>query len=201
MKKIAIIGGLFLFVCTGAFAQNFRTWNAFHDGHKNQSNVVDLTLKRLLTKSAAKPAWIRAVENQVRKSTPRQGVVGGIITDYTDYQKNADPTYEQAGTVQFARVTWTRALHESSFPINRFKVRIPNPQEVSELSVDEIKQVAEFIRGTLFDNAVQEMQHYMVEVTLLDKEHPIYLLFNCYFREMYVVHKSEQLPGVPLHPF
>ena len=159
----------------------------------------DRTLTHLVT-AGPKPAWVKAVENQVQKATPRNGMVGGIITDYVNYQKNAPVPPAQAAAVNAARSAWEKALHQAGFPLNRFNLRIPNPQEVATLSPAEIENVENLLRATPIpgpDN-VKEYKRYMVRVTLPGDEQPIHVLFNCYFKEIYVVRDTAHLRNVPL---
>lgn len=196
MKKILLL--LCVASCAlTASAQGFEPYTHQWERRGPSSLKLERFLNRLFAPAPAKPAWVKAVENQVHKATPHQGIVGGVITDYVNYQKDA-PTASAA--VQQAKNKWNNALHENRSPLNRFKVRVPVVQDVEALDGTTVARVEQFLAGKMDLNvAVQEHEHYMVSVTLQDAV-PVHLLFNCYFKELYVVRGDTRLPNVPLEP-
>ena len=198
MKKIITIGCLLCTLSMGAFAQEFRTWDSFHEGHKNRSNLLDRALDYLFAPRPAKLPWVKAVENQVHKATPRNGIIGGIITDYVNYQPRVSLTQVQAARISPAVESWNEALKKNRSVLNRFHVKVVRSQDIMALSEQEVKQIKSFLTGTVNVSAdVEEYQHYMVRTTL-QGEQPIHLLFNCYFKEIYVIRGNTKLANVPL---
>lgn len=196
MKKILLL--LCVASCAlTASAQNFRMYTHSWERTGRSSQKLENFLTRLFAPAPAKPAWVKAVENQVHKATPHRGIVGGVITDYVNYQKDA-PTLSAAA--QQAKAKWNNALHENRNPLNRFKVRVPVVQDIEALDGATVSRVEQFLAGKMnLKVAVQEHERYMVSITLQDPV-PVHLLFNCYFKELYVVRGDTYLPGVPLEP-
>ena len=197
MKKILIVIGLLVSLATGIFAQDFRTWGSFHEGHKNRGSLLDRALDKLFS-SSAKPNWVKEIEKQIHYVTPNTGrLVGPIITDYVHAQPNAEVTTDQRQAVISATQSWQEALNKNKNPINRFRIKTPRPQDVAALSQTEVQDVHALLDGSRMNDKVDVFKHYMVRVTLSGSQ-PIHVLFNCYLREMYVVRGDVQLPGVPL---
>lgn len=181
-----------------AWAQDFRTWDSFHEGNKNKHSLISRALDKLFAPRPAKPAWVQAIEKQVRNITPNGGLlVGPIVTDYVPSQPEPAVATHQQQAVHTAKQAWQQALSKHPAPVYGFQVKVLRPQDVAALSPAEVKNVTDVLSGTVAAPEMEVYKHYIVRVTL-PGEQPIHLLFNCYMRELYVVRGNANLPQVRL---
>ncbi len=190
MKKLLLLCTLCVGIC-GAQAQDLGVWEATHDTHASMSKITHLLRQKvagIFTKAEPLP-WVKAVQHQLHQATPHGGVIGGVRLNF-----NPSRPAKLSAAVRRYTDRWQRAFQDNrQLPL--FFVKQFNPSVPNQWTEKQIAQVETFLKTssvqespTVIPLKVQEYKRYMVSVVLpaLPGQDDIYLLFNCYTKEIFV---------------
>ncbi|MBQ8032984.1 MAG: hypothetical protein IJ266_03415 [Elusimicrobiaceae bacterium] len=207
MKK-TILTACCIVVASLTYAQNLGVGEHTRQNTKDPNVLGALIEKAAVAWQNRQPLpWAKSVEHQRHASEPI-GLVG--VNTLKHISSPQHPKVPQGvSSTYYARLHNLQLSLAKNPVLRNYRIMAPRPADVMDLSDIELFYLKSFFEAPVKVGkqdrrykpiSVEELEHYLVKIELRAPRtnDSMFLIVNCYTRDIYLAHGNPNLPGIPL---
>ena len=207
MKK-TILTVCCIVVASLVYAQDQGVRKQSHQNPKDPNVLGALIEKAAVAWQNRQPLpWAKSIEHQRHASEPN-GLVG--VNTLKHISSPQHPKVPQGvSSTYYARLHELQLSLAKNPVLRNYRIMAPRPADVIDLTDIQLVYLENFFEAPVKVGkqdrrytpiSTEELEHYLVKIELRAPQTDVsmFLIVNCYTREIYLAYGNPKLPGIPL---